>query len=285
MFLLREWNLLQPSDCCVPGRIALLSLIALNPLSLERILAAQNQAIRAVTQQADAGTSGITRPNTAKGDNYQVSVTSVMDVTSGRGTLHQITYSYLFPGIKSVYIKGIGITTSAGSFSYMTSDPTLQFFDSPHGHLLAEVTLQVTGVPMGSSDAELPDMPPANSSFRSGSWKPEATFPVAITAVIQKYFLSYGTRDAGAEHYYLTTFRTLRLSDPQISGQIALIVSQPYDVNGDQLSYRIQFVLRDRPRMSAKYRTGSDVSEVTQSAAMDFLNSFMAEVASQVPNK
>jgi hypothetical protein len=285
MFFLKEWNLPTLPNYGFRPQTIPLCFIALTSLWPVQARPAQNQLRTTATQQSTVGIPGVTEPNRAKGDNYQVNVTSVMDVTSGGATLHQIAYTYSFAGTKSVYIKGIGATTSAGSFSYMTSDPTLQFLDAPGGHLLAEVKLQATGVPMGTSDTELPDMPSANSSFRSGSWKPATTFPSAVTAIIQKYFLSYSTREVGSEHYYLTTFRTLRLSDPQISGQIALIVSQPYDVSRDQLSYHIQFVLRDRPRMSAKYRTGSDISEVTQTAAMDFLNSFISDVASQGPNK
>jgi hypothetical protein len=48
-----------------------------------------------------------------------------MDVTSAGRTLHQISYTYSFSGVPSVYIKGIGVTTSSGSFSYATAEPTL----------------------------------------------------------------------------------------------------------------------------------------------------------------
>jgi hypothetical protein len=240
----------------------------------------------AVPEQAKTETLANFQPNSAKGDNYKVDVTSVIDVTSGGKTLHQISYTYSFLGIPSVYIKGIGTTTSTGSFSYMTAEPTLQFLDSPSGSLLAEVKLQETAVPMGSDSMELPDVPQANSSFRSSNWKPELTFPSAITAVIQKYFAAgYNTREVGNEHYYLTTFRTLRVSDPQLVSQIALIVSQPYDVTGRQISYRIQYVIRDRPRMSATFSTGSDTSAITQGAAMDFLNTFLSDVAGQGAHK
>ena len=275
--------MIKLSDSQARAFKAYLCLVTVSVLFTFRSSLAQDQT--AASEQARTATRG-TQPNSAKGENYKVDVASVIDVTSGGRTLHQISYTYSFLDIPSVYIKGIGTTTSIGSFSYLTEEPALQFFASPSGPLLAEVKLQATAVPMGSDSMELPDIPPANSNFRSGNWKPELTFPSAITAVIQKYFIAgYNTREAGNEHYYLTTFRTLRVSDPQLVSQIALIVSQPYDVTGRQISYRIQYVIRDRPRMSATFNTGSDTSAITQSAAMDFLNTFLNDVASQGTRK
>lgn len=244
------------------------------------------QTVASASDQSTSAATSTSQSNSVIGKNHKVDVLSVMDVTSAGRMLHQISYTYSFSGVPSVYIRGIGLTTSSGSFSYMTGDPTLQFYDSQGGSLLAEVVLHATAIAMGSDSMELPDIPPADSPFRDGDWKPELTFPAAISAIIQKYFGGgYNIRDVGKQHYYLTTFRTLRVSDPQLVSQIALVVSQPYDVTGHQMSYRVQYVIRDRPRMSATFTKGNDTHPVTQSAAIDFLNTFLSDVANQGAHK
>jgi hypothetical protein len=139
---------------------------------------------------------------------------------------------------------------------------------------------------MGSNSIELADLPPANSAFRSSDWTPDSTFPPAVTGVIQKYFPGgYSTRDVGSQHFYLTTFRTLETADPQLVSQIAIIVSHPYDLSGSRISFRVQYVIRDKPRFSAEFSTGDDTNKITQTAATDFLNVFLKDVSSQGVHK
>ncbi|HKO99574.1 MAG TPA: hypothetical protein VJU86_21525 [Pyrinomonadaceae bacterium] len=225
--------------------------------------------------------------NKAQGADHSVNVTKVIEKTTPENTIvYQISYDYDFKGRTTVHVKGIGIVPAKGQFSYMTSEPQLEVRESADGPVIAMVQLEETIRTQGSDSTEFPEESKFPTFFRSGSWNAPATFPGAAIKVIQKYFPSgYNPRQTGQVNYYVTTYRNLQVPNPNndsaiqnLRSQVAIVVSQPYDQTTNQFTYRIQFIARDRPRMSTTWRYGSDRHRATEMAAQQFIDALIGEL-------
>lgn len=225
--------------------------------------------------------------NHAQGTDYVVSVTTVVEKTTSENTVvYQITYSYEFKGKTSIYVKGLGTVPPKGEFSYMTFEPLLEFRKSTAGPVITIVHLEETIRTQGSDSTEFPEESRFPLFFRSGAWSSPATFPGAASSVIQRYFPSgYNAHQAGEVNYLVTTYRNLEISNPHndttiqnLRSQIAIVISQPYDPAGNRFNYHIQFVARDRPRMSTTWRYGDDRNSTTITAAQEFINKLITEM-------
>lgn len=226
--------------------------------------------------------------NKAQGPNYSVNVSKVVERTTPENTVvYQISYSYEFKGRSAVYVKGLGTVPAKGQFSYMVPEPQLEFRESATGPVIATVQLEETFRTQGSESTEFPEEAKFPAFFRSDIWSPPATFPAAAIKVINKYFPSgHNSKQTGQLNYYITTFRNLLVPNPNndsnirnLRSQIAIILSQPYDSANDRFTYHIQFVARDRPRMSTTWRYGDDRSQATITAAQEFINGLIGELA------
>jgi hypothetical protein len=217
--------------------------------------------------------------NHAAGSQYSVNVTSCIPVNSDR-TLNRISYEYFFQKRDFVSISGLGTVPASGKFTYITSDKQLLFTDTTTRAPIVTVRLVETALSMSGGSIELPDNTLFMAEpFRSGEWNPESTFAAATTATLQQYFpLGYDVRDVGPEHYYLSTYRSLDLTNRQLVGQVALAISHPYDWKGQQITYRVQVVVRDRPRLSSAFHYGKDVNPESTAAAQAFLDKFLSEL-------
>jgi hypothetical protein len=155
--------------------------------------------------------------------------------------------------------------------------------DAPTGQIVATISLTPTVTSMGGSDStDTPKLSDFPTVARKEYWKPSRTFPLVASDVIQKYFpAGYETQPIGVTNFYITPYRTLTQPDPQLRAEIALMLSQPYSVQGDQLEYHVQFIARDRPRLSATMRYGNDRSHLTVDAAVRFVGQFISELKAE----
>jgi hypothetical protein len=218
--------------------------------------------------------------NATAGPGYDIRASSVTKKKISDGTqAYDVTYSYQFSGRNRIYIKGIGDSPAKGTFSYMAFSPQLEFRDSADGPVLAKLDLKETARAMGEDSTELPQEGDYPDTLRSATWSGPSAFSSVAINVIQKYFpLGYAVRNKNSVDYYVTTFRGLQIADASVRSQIALIVSQPYDKTTGQFSYHVQFVARDKPRLSSTYRYGDDRSQQTLHAAAGFVDQVMAEI-------
>jgi hypothetical protein len=219
--------------------------------------------------------------NTITGPGYVVRASSVIEKGISNGiTAYEVTYSYEFTGRSNVYITGIGISEPKGSLSYIIFEPAIEFRDSSLGVVLARLPLKETGTTMGEDSTDLPKESDFSENARSGIWTGPGLFSPKAINVIQKYFpLGYAARNKNATDYYITTYRGLEIPDVQLRSQIALIVSHPYNKTDKQFSYHVQFVARDKPRMSSTYRYGDDRSQETIEAAAAFVSQVISELS------
>lgn len=214
---------------------------------------------------------------------HRINIHRVVEhVQKGMQPNFEITYDYDFHNRDSVYVPGLGDAPAKGSFSYITRATHLQFLDSAKGHAIATVVLKPTAYAMGSDSVEIPQIGDFPSLQRTGFWVPSITFPVAAQAVIQKYFPSgYQVQEIGTTNYYITGYRDLDQSDPQLISQVALMISAGSPLKGEQLEYAIQFIARDKPRLSSIMRYGDDRSELTVKAASQFISQFLADLKAE----
>lgn len=223
----------------------------------------------------------ISPDNTVTGPTYVAKASSVIEKNISDGTTaYEVSYSYEFTRRSSVYITGIGLSEPKGSLNYIIFEPVIEFRESPDGAILAKLLLKETGRAMGDDSTDLPKESEFSANVRSGTWKGPGIFSSAAINVIQKYFpLGYSPRNKNATEYYITTYRGLDVPDVQLRSQIALNVSHPYDKTNKEFSYHVQFVARDKPRMSSTYRYGDDRSQETLDAAATFVNQVMSELS------
>jgi hypothetical protein len=221
--------------------------------------------------------------NAAQGDNYSVKVKSVIARSSpaDNKVVYEINYGYEFKGRDSVYVKGIGIVPAKrDGVSYLTSETELEFRESAGGAVIVSVPLQETIVTQGGGVTELPQETEFSTAFRTGVWKRPVTFHENASRVIGKYFpFGYVARNKEQVNYYVTTYRNLVIPGGTLRSQISVMVSQPYDSGANGFTYRVQFVVRDRPRMSTTWRIGEQVSEQTKTAVAEFINNLINELS------
>lgn len=214
-----------------------------------------------------------------RGPGYRVEVQSIIDRSRDGALLHEIDYKYSFENRGLVFISDMGVAPPSGTFTYLTSAPCIEFRSAEHGQLLAWVRLKATGVAMGSDSVEIPDQARLSGTSRELVWTPQKTFPLLVRSLSDKYFtFGFELREVGNIHYYISSFRTLDTTNRQLVSQIAIALSQPYGTNGNSLVYHIQFVLRDRPRLSSTFRYGDEVAPETSNAAQKFLSTLTGEL-------
>lgn len=220
--------------------------------------------------------------NVSGGYKYFVEVRSVIDRSPADGgkVLYEIKYRYEFGGLESVYVTGLGIVPAKrDEVTYLTEEKKLEFRESAGGEVLVTVPLRVTVATQGGGGPELPQENLFSEAALSGAWGQRNSFSDHAHGILQRYF-SFGIQayQRGAVSYYLTTYRTLSIPGGNLRGQVAVMVSQPYSAGGGGTGYRVQYVVRDRPRLSNTWRYGGEVSENTKTVAAAFIKTLVAEL-------
>lgn len=211
--------------------------------------------------------------NKAQGSNYSVKVLRVIEKTAPDNRIaYDISYDYEFKGRDSVYIKGIGKVSPKGHFEYITYDRVLEFRDLSNSQVLTYVSLQETIVPQSSQAVDPPKESDFPDAFSPGSWNNPSSFPEhAIKAIRGKFVAGFIPVEHDNILGYITTYRTLTVSDPQVKSQISILVLHPYDVATGKFTFRVKYVARDRPRLSDTWRYKDDISSLTKDAAEAFI--------------
>jgi hypothetical protein len=227
-------------------------------------------------QQANPQEVGV-----AGGYKYLVEIKSVIDRSpvGGDKVLYEIRYRYEFGGLESVFVTGLGVVPAKrDEVTYLTEEKKLEFRKSAAGEVLVSVPLRVTAATQSGGGPELPPESQFSEAALGGVWSQPGSFSDHAYGVIQKYFTSgVGAYQRGDVSYYITTYRTLSIPDGKVRGQVAVMVSQPYSADGG-MGYRVQYVVRDRPRLSGDWRYGSEISEQTRTAVTDFIGRLVAEL-------
>jgi hypothetical protein len=192
--------------------------------------------------------------NSARGKGYRITVTTVQPRPTEQGaTLYAVTYTYEFVDRKTVIIRGIGEVPAKGQLSYLTPDEYLEFKD-PASNAVITVRLKVTKAPEGGS-MEIPAESDFTPFFVSESRPNQSIFYLRAQTVLNGLFPSgYVVRQNGKTNYYMTTYRSLEGLPDNLRGQVAVLISHPYDIDSDRFTFHIQFIAREKPKKSGEWQ-------------------------------
>ena len=208
-----------------------------------------------------------------------VEVKNCVKVLVGRDKLgYSVTYSYKFPGMKSVHVSGLGEVPGDGDFRYLTVEKQLEFRDVVSGRVLLQVPLVETIVPAG--DAPLSDVPGDNefqNAFRSFIWESPESLQQRANYVLGKHF-HYSPREDHDVMFLATTFAPLPLMEVRngILARIALRLSFPYDPKSGKYAFHVQTLIKEGRALSDDYRSTNDPAIVRSADA--FVDSIVKEM-------
>jgi hypothetical protein len=191
---------------------------------------------------------------------------------------YSIEFEYKFPDRTKVHIQNIGIASASGHFNYLTTDDSLMFRDADSGAMLTNIRLRETitsaAKPPLNEIANETDFPAAYRSYR---WQGHEGLPLRANSVLGKYF-RYRPSERDGRTFIMTTFSPLEVRGVRegILGQIAVLVSFPYDAATDTFDFHVQSLVREGRTHSDEFRPTSNPMLIR--AADAFIDNLVAEI-------
>jgi hypothetical protein len=189
-----------------------------------------------------------------------------------------VSYDYAFPGRSTVRISGLGEVPATGSFHYITLGKQLEFKDSTSGMLLARTPLVETVIVAAKPPLnQIPNDGDFQTAFRSFTWVSSQNLQERTDAVLSRYFRYLPREDHGTT-FIATTFTQLQLegSPHGVLGQVALLISFPYETIPGKYSFHIQTAIREGRSLSDEYRVTGDPTIIR--AADSFVDGLVVEM-------
>jgi len=208
-----------------------------------------------------------------------VTLKRVVDRGTAAAPLHQISFSWDFPDRQEVEIAGLGVVGGRGMIeSYFTPAKSLEFRDAVSRKVLLRRKINASGVAMGGGNE--PDLPRESEfpqPYRTGKVT-SPTFADQIIAVIQRYYpAGFVSNTSSGVIQYTTTYRSLNLNAMQFHAEVAILIEQPYHESSGN-SFRVRFIIRDRPRLSSDWRYRDDRSSQAILAGQAFVDTVVQEL-------
>ena len=214
----------------------------------------------------------------AQQDSAKIDATVSTFRTSNNELVYKISYSYDFVARSTVFIDNVGLVPARGRLAYFSYDSNITFRESRVERELLIVSLLGRGVYTSVGPApDFPDESDFPKSYRSGIWVFSSSFQIVTNDVLNQAFPSgYKAYSANNLNYSQTTFARLRNLPVNLIGEIAILVSHPYDVRDKKFEYHIQFLVREKRIQSAKWRYES--SDETRQAAEVFIDNLIRKL-------
>jgi len=219
----------------------------------------------ASSQAADAGST--------------VRIVSATKVFIGKDKpAYLIAYSYDFPRLSSVYVDGLGMVPTKGTYTYLSVADQLTFRDAASGTVLARVPIRETAVvaakpPLNEVETRFP------SSYRSFVWDRPASLQERANSVLAKYFL-YWPHEDNKLTFLATTYTPLMLDNDMsatgVLARVALMISFPYEEVPGKYSFRVQYSVKEGRALSDEFRSTGNAS------IMKFANGFVENLISEM---
>jgi len=194
---------------------------------------------------------------------------------------YSITYEYRYPDHTSVHIANFGVAPASGKFNYLTTDQSLTIYGEG-GHLLTSVPIRETIIsaakPPLNEIANETEFPSAHRAF---PWRDRATFLARANSVLGRYF-RYRPSERDGKTFIITTFAPLEVPSARrgIIGQIAVLLSFPYNPEGDSYYFRVQSLIREGRTHSDEFHLTSDAG-LTRAGA-EFVDQLVTELTQGV---
>lgn len=225
-------------------------------------------------------------------------------------TVYRLDYIYKFEGRDTVYIKELGSVPSQGHLIYFADEPKIEFRDPTNNSIIKVVEYKVSNVNDDARifDAELAeptdstsnlllgsprrdtsepieslggiDLPPESEFLeiaRSERWQSPSTFQEVALTVLNKIFpLGIKPFQRDNHFFFVTPYVDLRGLPNSLRGQVALLISQPYERNRNKFFFRVQPLIREKRKREATWKK-ENVSRETQRAATNLINNIFNE--------
>jgi hypothetical protein len=201
--------------------------------------------------------------NAAHAPEYDVNVLSVSPVKRSLSSdpLYFVEYDYEFRGRKQVYIRGVGSVSAKGTLEYFVFDPQIEFRESRDGRPLVTVQLDEIIVFGGPPPAgNFPDDTEFSPTVREGIWsEPGVSFHDNAAEVLAKYFPSgYAVEQKDSLDSYKTQYREMPgLADPNLIGEVAVLVSHPFKSEKGKFYFHVRFAVRETRVKSSTFHPPS----------------------------
>jgi hypothetical protein len=178
-------------------------------------------------------------------------------VTSARtgSPLYSLSYSYDFKTKESVYVKGLGPVPPTGKFSYVTPESSLTIHNADFSKVLYSAT--PPAVP-GGFTIEVADESAFSSAGRDQRWSQQRSFVQTATDVLNNQGFIYLPYERSPLYFLRTSYVTLGKLPRHIKAQVAVLLSQPYNPQQKEFSFRVQIAVRERLAKEEKWTAPSD---------------------------
>jgi hypothetical protein len=209
--------------------------------------------------EATATASTKSETNIAQGDDFKVTVTRAEPLTTkdGARTGFLVSYRYDFRNQQSVELEGIGEVPAKGEFSHILFSPTLTF-KPVRGGLPVTVEIKATRRPEGGSGLlEMPAEGDFGSAALNETRTTAANFFESVSRLFNREFISgYRVNQVGGTNQYVTTFRALQGVPENLRAEIAVMVSHSTATSVPPVPFRLQYLVRQKPKRSEKWDYG-----------------------------
>jgi hypothetical protein len=200
-----------------------------------------------------------TLPNIAQGDDYKVTVTQAEPLTTKDGTRtgFLVSYRYDFHNQQSVELEGIGEVPAKGEFSHIVFDRRL-IFKPVGGGLPVTVQLKATRRPEGGGElVEMPSESDFGSAALNETRTATANFFESLSRLFNREFISgYRVNQVGGANQYVTTYRVIQGVPENLRAEIAVMVSHSTAASAPPMPFRLQYLVRQKPKRSDKWDYG-----------------------------
>ena len=209
----------------------------------------------------ESTTSAATTPmtNIAQGDDFRVTVTQAEPLATKDGTRtgFLVSYRYDFKNRQSVELEGIGEVPAKGEFSHILFDPKLIFKPYQGGR---PVTVEIKATRMPEGGAGLVEMP-REGDFGSAALEEvrtaTANFFESVSRLFNREFIAgYRANQVSGTNQYLTTYRPVQGVLENLRAEIAVMVSHATAAATPPVPFRLQYIVRQKPKRSEKWDYG-----------------------------
>ena len=213
------------------------------------------------TRGEEAATSAAMKSitNIAQGDDFKVTVTQAEPLTTkdGARTGFLVRYHYDFRNQQSVELEGIGEVPGKGEFSHIVFDPKLTF-KPLRGGLPVTVEIKATRMPEGGGGiVEMPAEGDFGSAALNDTRTAVANFFESVSRLFNREFISgYRVNQVGGTNQYVTTYRAVQGVPENLRAEIAVMVSHSTAASTPPIPFRLQYVVRQKPKRSEKWDYG-----------------------------
>jgi hypothetical protein len=199
-----------------------------------------------------------------------------LKTTDGQ-TIFRVAYDYDYPGEDAIYIQGLGIVSSKGSFEYFTPNPFLEFRRSANGPVLNTIPLKESQVSLGDDSPSF-SRPSDFPLYLTGNWtRPRVSFQSHVQKIIDRHFVGGKYADQVDKiAWVISSEHSLSTNDDNLFVYIIVAVSSPFDVSQKGFAFHLSYLAHEKRKL------GKTTSNVLSAESKKAVESFIQKLQSEL---